>query len=136
MDCQLLAVLFHQDYHPSCGVQTKARQHRLDLVVALFAHQDWAISHRKNCLVGRFRVNLAVCSWKDFVARSGDKQLTTIPGFVGPHPAKPAGAPANHRTLTPTSHSNTVFPGASSVFHGSAMSELVQHLRNFGLQTL
>jgi hypothetical protein len=36
----------------------------------------------------------------------------------------------------PTSHSNMVFPQASSVFHGSALCEMVQHSSNLGLQTL
>jgi len=42
----------------------------------------------------------------------------------------------NEATPKPTSHNNTVFPQASSVFHGSALRARVQHCPNFGLQTL
>ncbi|PYS77717.1 MAG: hypothetical protein DMF70_16130 [Acidobacteria bacterium] len=75
--------------------------------------------------------------WKDWVGAEIDKQVPTTRGFVGPHPAKPVCVRRLMKaTPKPTSHSNMVFPQASSVFHGSALRERVQRPRNFGLQTL
>jgi hypothetical protein len=80
---------------------------------------------------------VAVSVWKDWVGAEIDKQVPTTRGFVGPHPSETRLRSAiNEATPKPTSHSNTVFPQASSVFHGSALREVVQCPPNFGLQTL
>src|SRR5436190_24396806 len=88
MDCQLLTVLFHQHNHARRGIQPQACQDRFDLVVALFAHQEWGICHRKTFPVGWFIESVAVSMWKDWVGAEIDKQVPTTRGFVGPHTAK------------------------------------------------
>ena len=59
------------------------------------------------------------------------------PQLRWPAPSETRLRPAiNEAAPKPTSHSNTLFPQASSVFHGAALSERVQHFSNYGLQTL
>src|SRR5213080_4814060 len=45
MNRNLLAIFVDQDDQPGGGVQPKTSHHRLNLVIALFAHQDGTIRH-------------------------------------------------------------------------------------------